>query len=1377
MVLGCMAGWWEAAVAESIADKGRPSGREEPVPERQILLMEELSAPSWKTSWDEARNLARNKEYSRAIKKYEETLADKPNLEEAQWELVQVYLLVPEHDKALALLEVLNEEDPERWEYLDALARLMLEKGHFRRAQDLFARNLENHPNHLPSMRGLSDALLAQGEKTKALAILEQELSVSPADRHLRTIVASLYFELGRFSEARPHLVVLLGEAHGDLGILRMAAQTNIALGLDEPAAQNWQQIVSKRPSDLEGHRFLAAYFEKKGSFADALPHHLVILKQEPDNASLQWRVGAYYLENGQPGRALPYIENYLRLVPKNKEALQALIRIRSALGGQQGALAAYEEYFAVEPAPNPEYQWQAARLYEGGHDFSRVIALYQRMLTTQPDSPRILEALGKALLENGDDEQALPVWRRLSRIFPERVEVHRTLVGLLSRLHRDDEVIGPLERVHALDPEDQKTAFWLARLYRERGEPEKALTLLNAVAARGMTGLEFHREQACLFERFGWQAKALSEYEKVLEEDPEDHGVRLACLRLAGELGMVSVMERHVAMLDREPERLSGFEVRLVLANGYRQGGYGLEARRRYASLIDSAGQRTKDRESAWIGMAESYQDSGLLLEAEQAYRMAVLEGSSPHVALERLFDLALSSHRLPEAKVWLAELLTQSPPEEKGNLGLLEMKLFVADQEFGKAADKGGELTHMDPDGDHAIEIRLEMARALMFDGKGQEAAQIYDEILAREMSTSGKLVVTPSGLAALVGLANAFEAMHDPEKAAQARARALQTASFDVGILLSLAGVYRAAEQYQEAASCAAEASRLLPESLRAKLYLAEALKKNNDLGAAFDVIAQVQAQYPQNTSAQTEMARLLFRKGNYAGALAQCETMLRDQPERADVILMKARILLAQHKTAEAFQVYQAILQPSVDSLLQTAMAEKNIEPPVLPHKERTFLEAVTFSPGATEGLSELVLSPSFFLAFSVPEPTLLSRISTPLYAQYRWQELFGAELAARESIRDREFNEAVRRLEALVHEDNNDEFLLFDLAGLYSRLGRLGAEAWVYERLAALNPEFPGLSEASERNQLKRQPRVSFGYGWSKEQGWNGYKAMESDSGRVGLWYSPLSQHDFDFAVSRIRHRSTEDDQLFWEKRAMLVWNADFLDELSLSLGGGLMDPENSTGGTGLLDCSVTGRLGDTARSRITVTRDVVSDTYASLTRHIIRQSVLGGASVDILPRWMAGGDLVFGDYSDGNEQQEYGLWTSYVIFSEPTLLRARYAYTYRDFRLGSEPGAPLSDGFGAQDHPYWTPQNYWIKQASLYFKHRLSDEDYERGVPRYYSAEYSLGYDSNGRPIETVAAKLFMEWTHHLSVEAAAELTDSDQFRSKSIFLSAQLRW
>ena len=105
------------------------------------------------------------------------------------------------------------------------------------------------------------------------------------------------------------------------------------------------------------------------------------------------------------------------------------------------------------------------------------------------------------------------------------------------------------------------------------------------------------------------------------------------------------------------------------------------------------------------------------------------------------------------------------------------------------------------------------------------------------------------------------------------------------------------------------------------------------------------------------------------------------------------------------------------------------------------------------------------------------------------------------------------------------------------------------------------------------------------------------------------------------------------------------------------------------------------------------------------------------------------------------------------------------------------PGVPTADGFAPDDHPYWSPVNYWITSFSFNYKQELSKDTLARGVPSYYTIEYSLGYDAEDNDLQEIRGSFNIEIAKSYTFTASYGYLDMDIYRHKEALLSVMYRF
>lgn len=1328
------------------------------VPARTIQLKEDKDV-AWKALWDQGRELARYGRLTEAVPVYEALLGMREGLEVARWELVTILLQLKREERALPHLEWLVEAAPRNFQYLLALAEASRGQGNDARAVELYKKILQREPDNRQALRGAASAFLAQQKKGEAAVMLEILLRREPARLALREELANLYYEMGAYDKARVHFAVLLRENQADPAILLKTAQAYDRSGLESQAIEYWQRLARTLPSH-EAKERLTAYYLKGGRAEEALPHLLSLFEKEPSSPRLLKRLGQIYSSLSRLHEALAYFERYISLKPEDKEVLRQVIDIHAALGNKTEG-PALGRGFSLESAPNLENLERGAGQYEANGELPEAVALYDQILAVTPDDPKILAKRAKALLAGGNEDEANAMW------------VH---------LERRQKLLEVLEILFRMEPVNRTVLRKLAQMYLDRGELPKSLDMFSRLEALGIRTPEVIAGQALVYERLRFSGKALVLYEQLLDGADETGMFRLRCVQLAGGLGLLRKTQSHLARLQEKfPKLCESPQTRLLIAKALTETASYAEAREYYARIFAMHQADGELAGAALLGLAEVYRQSGLPHEAEQALRQAYLGRPQDEEVVGRLFELALEQKRFAEAWVWLGQLTTQDgkaprktsgTAKESHDVGLLRVRLLAAEGETGEAVKILEQLARELPDkaGKELLsslpllrrEVDLLRVRLLFADDRYAEAEHLAESLAGQRGKPEANLLLLRIYRAQ--AKSGAEEALFQ---------RMLTESVQDQGLVLDLLKGLKEEGLVVELGVRAEMATRQYPESVTIRSLSAWAREANGEIGAAIEIWQGLVRDFPEQEFAAVRLAQLLFNRGRFVEARAAAER-LPHIATRPDMILLKARILWSEHEWEKAVAVYDAFLHPSVADSLAALGRERGV---AVPRDEEPGLwTQVTVAEIERPTVVDTLMAPSAMLE-SGAEATARNHLAVPFYARYRWHKQFALEKTARQAVMQREYLAAANYFRALLREYPADASLQFDLAGIYSRFGQLGHEASLYEEITAIGGDFPGLDEARRRNELKRQPRVALGYGYLKEEGREGYKAIRKSWEGTSLQYSPYLQHDLEVNLARLNYQDPGGNGKIRGTRAFVSYAANVNEQLLLRGGAGAELLDNGQPDTTLLEMAAEGRLGDRLTGILSYGRDVKHDTLASLGRNIVQQDYRADVVLDMVRNVQAGGGYLHTDYSDDNSTRGYDLWAAYLLFFDPALLKFSYTYDFKD-TAEARGGGPLQpDGFAALDHPYWTPVNYWQNRFSVYFKHQLSDDQFRRGVPRYYDLEYIVVYDEMGYAMQTWKGGFFVECVPQIILAATTELTSGQEYRAKEFFLSAVYRW
>ncbi len=1359
------------------------------------IISNNHSKPVWQQDWEQAREAARRGELSVAGKDYETLLKKYPGMQHARWELVGLQFRLGDLSRAAVHLELLVEAEPENISYLSGLAYVLLGTDRLDRAIIIFEDILSLAPANETALKNVVYICLQLKKVKRALQYQEKLHRLFPDDRGIRLGLAKLYEKLGLDDMARPHLVSLAKDPSADGKLLEMTALVHDRLGLDNLAVQYWQRVLAQQPNHSIARMKLARAEEKAGRIDGAVRYLRPILEISPVDPAILWEVSRLLVKEKRFAEALPYLEQSVALKKFSLNVLQSLVEVYAALGKREEIIAVLEKYFSLEAEQSDLQLRHAARLFGATGRFREAVPFYRRLLAIAPDDPDILQTLATDLINVAQNDGKLGMRRYFKRLGPERVELYRSMAELLKKLGRTDEYLEVLEIIHDLQPSDTDITLELAGIFLEKGDLIRSLYFFERLFLAGDQSVDFYEGRGTLYEKSQKNKYALDDLEKLLRLAPDRHDIRLRAIHLAGQLGLLEKVRIHFNKMQTYTSGKIKPDGILIIAGAFRDCGAFNQAKKLYGQLLVDNKVNKVVLGRIYLEFSKLYQKSDLVYEAQENFRKALL---FPPEGLEEIFGLLGKSSATNETLIEPTQKLFTLFGNKKNtegiiggrneaeegrrylnwNIAWLRARLFAVEGRLSEAILQASDIFYETKENlDNAPErilalrqsIGLDLAGYYLENDQPAQGAEVCRNLL-EESRASGK-----TGFDPLFMLLKCYQKQKMNQKVRDVFARILFAARQDTGRVLVAAQLAEKHGMPAQMLFWARTALDELPGSLKAKLLLAEALNIQGGKEEARGIFAALVAQHPDCDQAATGLIRLLFKNGAYLKVVALCEAILERNADRVDIILLKARSLWALQRYPEALAVYDDFLTPSADELFagQLFLNQFKIE---IPAVEPSFWQTITFSAKSPSTPLELALA-HVGLPDDIAKRRKILNIAVSYFSLHNWQQRFRKELAARKDVTRTAYYRAIYEYKDLIAEYRADESLLFDLAGIYSRLDMLRDEALLYERISGLDPSFPGLQSARKRNWLKRRPRVALGGGYLREKGYFGYKSMEKEEVNASFWMSPKPQHELYVALKRIGYSSMDISSRIASRRFYLSYGNHFMNGFSLSMGAGFEDLEDGYPSTGVFNCKVAGKLGERLSGNFAVNRDLVTDTTASLMRNIIATDISSGLSLDLLPHFKVGGDYGVRYLSDNNYTLGYELWTTYQVFKEPFLVNFKYAYDFKESKNGSQAGVPLDDGFGGDDHPYWAPKNYWQNRFELFFKHQLSDDFLRRGVPRYYTLRYSLDYDALGYGAQTLAGSFFLEWTPRFIIEASTVYKSSQISRIKEMNLNAVYRW
>jgi putative PEP-CTERM system TPR-repeat lipoprotein len=762
------------------------------------------------------------------------------------------------------------------------LGRIYLDMGDAPAAEQELTRARAAGADDMATRIGLTEALLGQGETTRAMEWTEPTSDASAADRaELLALRGSILLTQLQTAEAAQAFAAALDaepkSLRANLGMATLearrgdftAARESIehVLALHPASAEAWQALATLET--LVGNRLAAidAYtramdyaritwpllYQRAAAHLDALNTDAAaadieaLRSQHARLPGLDYLGGRLSLLRGDNEAAVEQLERYLRVAPSDPEA----IYYAAFALNRNGLYAQAEEYLVRLAVSAPDNAAAMALLARtrlalgnapGAEEAIRPIA------EADTGTPMALELLRMALVRQGRTEEAAQLVERAAERFS---DLPSAQLAYAAQLQQDGDAAGSvdlLKRVVEAEPGNERARMLLIRGLVIAGDVAAARSAADEFLSRTPESAVAHTIMGAVLTQQGDREGARAAFNQALSLEPTSERAALALAAL--ELGAdrpEQARDTLDGLLEVDPENVN---VTLIRAAMERRDG-GAEG---YRQRLREALARKPEALRLRLALIGSELADGNNAAAREALKEALPEQRTETPLLMAKARIEIADGQTTAAQTTLADLATRNPTMARYPFMLASLQAETGDYRAaatslanGLALDQAGELEHR------------RLARILA----------AHPTPSAREDLMTRLLSVAPQ---------------HPVVRAAQARMQ-IDRREFDAAVetLLELAEAY--------------------PEDPTYPVSLADAYSAAGRAAQARQVLTEWLDAHPEHAPARLRLAQLGIDAGDFDLAMAQYRRILETSPNNR-VALNNLAMLLAETSPDEA-----------------------------------------------------------------------------------------------------------------------------------------------------------------------------------------------------------------------------------------------------------------------------------------------------------------------------------------------------------------------------------------------------------------------------------------------------------------------------------------
>jgi len=508
---------------------------------------------------DLAALLVRRNELDKAEKVYQEVVAIDPNKLAYRANLASFYTLTKQLDKAEKTLRDAIQADPEDLQRHLLLVEFLAAKKGLDQAEKELLSAIQAKPKAYPLRFSLARLYELTGKPQQAEQAYRDVIDLAktrPEGLKARTLLARTKLASGEAAEAEKLLAETLAENPSDSDALRLRAQMSLAKGDAKKSIADLRVVLKDHPDSIEVISMLASAHMANNEPQLAKNAFINAIVRYHNNSNLRVALADFLAAGKDYDGALKELDTALNADPQNARAYQVKAGVQVAKKDWRAAEATLTKLKAVLPSQAVGY-YRLGLLYMSQNKLDQATAEFEQALKKAPDALEPLTGIVAILLDQGKAEKAVARINAAIQAAPANPTAYYSLLAnVYARQKQYPEAETALRQATQSNQSASGPYVGLANLYVMRGDTTGAVDVLQQglVASPG-DSVQLSFALAETYQRKGDKEKAIAEYEKILQKNPD---ADVAANNLAG---LLSETKDNKANLDRALALAKRFE------------------------------------------------------------------------------------------------------------------------------------------------------------------------------------------------------------------------------------------------------------------------------------------------------------------------------------------------------------------------------------------------------------------------------------------------------------------------------------------------------------------------------------------------------------------------------------------------------------------------------------------------------------------------------------------------------------------------------------------------------------------------------------------------------------------------------------------------
>ncbi len=462
--------------------------------------------------------------------------------------LILTYLQQKQYDKALAMVEALEKEQPKNAELLHLKGGIYLAKQDAAKARAVYEQALAINATYFPASASL--ARLDMLDKKPDAAKKRFETLLASDKKNVQAMIA--LGNLAQMQKQNDEATKWFERAHSENpDAVQPAAQLAlhyVRTGQKQKALTLAQKLQTANPTAADALELLAQMRLANDDKSGALEGYEKLAVLMPSSAAVHVRIAAIHVAMNKPAQAADALKKALSLQPDFLEAQVALAGVEQARGNHEQALSiarniqkqhekspagymlegellmaqqkpaqaakSYERAYALNKTSQHAIKLHAA-LRNGGRE-KEADAHIAQWLQEHPTDLMTHAYIAQVYLTKGQNKQAIRHYETILQHEPKDVRAMNNLAWAYQQ-EKDGRALQLAEKAYAAEGSNPSILDTLGWILVERGELARGVDLLQKAVSLAPDAAEIRYHLAQALVKTGDKEKARSELQRVL--------------------------------------------------------------------------------------------------------------------------------------------------------------------------------------------------------------------------------------------------------------------------------------------------------------------------------------------------------------------------------------------------------------------------------------------------------------------------------------------------------------------------------------------------------------------------------------------------------------------------------------------------------------------------------------------------------------------------------------------------------------------------------------------------------------------------------------------------------------------------------------------